>query len=687
MINYNKYLGDISDEIKASYVKVQSHLWEQFRDTISSIMRILSSQNTLTEASIEAMKKTFDTLLQFIAFRESLNKDESGDLIPQDFADKVEIVTKAFSVYFHERQKNFEDALEGLDISALEDVLSMMHKWHPFFTHIREIPIHSPGVDLAENLTLWILSKVQSYPEMVKITVNKIKDLQSNVIGQDLVNELTIGNKKECEKFYEELNAKLTILLKVNQLANHISDGFLTNIIQECLKSLDEKLEDVSRKALQILDKTPLFRSDADAFNNLYGNMISFAKIVKAAPLQSSLDLSKFSDKILNKVQDIASLASESSDIEQVKDHLIRMKTLSDYLFNFKEKIYQKIDEVLNLYRTKNGGQAALIKLGTLLNQDQGSMGSLIVSEHKCFEGYARALFNTKIRKHGLDYVLTNIHGDNIDKTLLKKRYDTFNSLYKGYIKQYLNPKMDLEPLISETFLIAGVTRQMRNQIIWDAKTRCKVPKLMACIFALWTLKNSQHYFDAENLVNKEEYLLQPHAAQVISIFRMLGIGDQIEELNNNLAQMGTGEGKSITLAVTASVLALLGFDVNCACYSEYLSQRDYTAFQSLFDSLNVLNHIHYGTFNKFCERIINQNGDIRQKVADIILNASSGPAVNNQFELRPKILLIDEADVFFGQDFFGNLYTPSSTLQNHLSVHYLTTSGVTEKPISISIR
>jgi hypothetical protein len=64
---------------------------------------------------------------------------------------------------------------------------------------------------------------------------------------------------------------------------------------------------------------------------------------------------------------------------------------------------------------------------------------------------------------------------------------------------------------------------------------------------------------------------LKPHAAQVIAIFRMLGLGTYREELKNNLVQVGTGEGKSVILAIVAAVFALLGFEVYIACYSKYL--------------------------------------------------------------------------------------------------------------------
>ena len=41
--------------------------------------------------------------------------------------------------------------------------------------------------------------------------------------------------------------------------------------------------------------------------------------------------------------------------------------------------------------------------------------------------------------------------------------------------------------------------------------------------------------------------------------------------------------GKSITLAITSIVLALLGFSVDCVCYSKYLSERDYNDFKDIF--------------------------------------------------------------------------------------------------------
>ena len=218
---------------------------------------------------------------------------------------------------------------------------------------------------------------------------------------------------------------------------------------------------------------------------------------------------------------------------------------------------------------------------------------------------------------------------------------------------------------------------------------------MLAHLFALWTLKNADFYFDADKNDRNRDFLLQPHPAQVIALFRMLSIADEERQLANNLIEIGTGEGKSVTLAVAACVFGLMGFDVSVACYSEYLSERDYESFRYIFDALNLRDRVFYGTFNQISEREINKRGSIRDSVKAIIMK-NAGASVNNLsttndntftkitsavtstvssaflpfFQpsspiIRPKILLIDEVDVFFNEDFFGNMYYPSSELQS----------------------
>ena len=90
------------------------------------------------------------------------------------------------------------------------------------------------------------------------------------------------------------------------------------------------------------------------------------------------------------------------------------------------------------------------------------------------------------------------------------------------------------------------------------------------------------------------------------------------------MIEVGTGEGKSVTLGVVSALLAQVGFEVYCVCYSQYLSDRDYKNFNRLFDKLNVSEFIHYGTIKKICEDYVNRNGNIREIINNFLLKSKS---------------------------------------------------------------
>ena len=68
-----------------------------------------------------------------------------------------------------------------------------------------------------------------------------------------------------------------------------------------------------------------------------------------------------------------------------------------------------------------------------------------------------------------------------------------------------------------------------------------KIPKIVAYVFAMWTLQNIEHHFSEEGASSTSNYLMTPHAAQVISIFRMLGLGNENKNdvaLSNHMVQI-----------------------------------------------------------------------------------------------------------------------------------------------------
>ncbi|ETN97163.1 hypothetical protein RFI_40367 [Reticulomyxa filosa] len=277
------------------------------------------------------------------------------------------------------------------------------------------------------------------------------------------------------------------------------------------------------------------------------------------------------------------------------------------------------------------------------------------------------ALFNQKIKAHGIDYVLEKIRekDDPIDTSNLKKMYDEFNTKYRQLVRDNLTEaKKDprLSTLATNVRICAGGIEQRPEDERWDTNIQNKIPEIIANIFALWTLQHAQCYHDAQGVEDQSLYLKQPYPAQVISIFRMLGVENK-NGLTNRLIQIGTGEGKSVTLAVTCCVLALLGFDVSCASYSGYLSNRDFKSFEQLFNILGVISHIHYGTFNKICERII-EGSAVCKLVENFILPGNDDEKKTVE-PIRSKILLIDEVDVFFNKNFYGGYYSAAATLRH----------------------
>jgi hypothetical protein len=78
---------------------------------------------------------------------------------------------------------------------------------------------------------------------------------------------------------------------------------------------------------------------------------------------------------------------------------------------------------------------------------------------------------------------------------------------------------------------------------------------------------------------------------------------------------------------------------------------------------------IEYTTFNKICENEINKHGNLRDIVLNLVLSdptqfTKAVKLNKDDPNQRPKILLIDEVDVFFSKDFFGNTYNTLASLK-----------------------
>jgi len=243
--------------------------------------------------------------------------------------------------------------------------------------------------------------------------------------------------------------------------------------------------------------------------------------------------------------------------------------------------------------------------------------------------------------------------------------YETVNtSLLKFYILDETRKIQDNIKALSQECIAVARNKQRDSSI--GASSKDRIPVLIAYIFALWTLTSSGTFY-RETSPRDMKVLRVPHIVQVVSIFRILAVDKhenvkQLEasHLQNHLIQIGTGEGKSVTLGVLSCILALHQLRPYCVCYSDYLSKRDREAFMELFVLLGIDNLVHYSTFEQLCNLLVNRHADVRELTTKFVCGDRSAiKGKGHNFEPTKSILLIDEVDVFFSETFFGSTYNP----------------------------
>lgn len=196
---------------------------------------------------------------------------------------------------------------------------------------------------------------------------------------------------------------------------------------------------------------------------------------------------------------------------------------------------------------------------------------------------------------------------------------------------------------------------------IWSfALVHQELGHLLGCIFALWAI------LDAKLDVPKQDEIVllnsmmfkRPHATQVLSILKLLGVDNDQEQIQNHLAQVGTGEGKSVSLGILSVVYGLLGYEVNVICYWKYLSARDYKEFRDLFITLGIDSKIKYYEINELMKKEMKFSfPNLPNEVNSFLLGVQ--PNFQSRRNAKSRILLIDEVDVFFGEKYFGKSITP----------------------------
>jgi len=595
----------------------------------------------------------------------------------------------------------FEKFLENIEQSGLEIIKKFSKE---FFDWIEVLNIYLKRFD--NEKIIFHLLKIYIIDDSIKLINNNIRELKQTYPNEHQIIEKlkcfptylkfcenTLNSFGEIKNFFSELEFENYLKSKseLDSLIKHLENQIqiLTSIkyfnalpefpkikddfYSESLNILQTKIKISHDKLIKIINAINIHTSkeDEEFINNLtyfYHKSCGLNEI-KYIFTKLIQDFEKIQEVKFDENMKKIEILSKEKKLEDISIELICQKFL---IVNYDKKEEYYNDRFLKILinSKEKVGSLGISKIGYLLDKHQ--IGRLIIQGYKIFEGFEIQLFNSRTRNHDEKYVVENleIEGVNvkeINKARLLQSYQKFKEIYENILKKNLiNIKKEsdsnLVTEIKDKFYIAksillevNKSKEIMNWMgIID-----NIPELLAYIFAEWTITNASSFFDAEDSDDRESYLLKPHPAQVISIFRILKI-DERENLDNHLVQIKTGEGKSVVLGVLSIFFALMGINVYVACYSQYLSDRDFNYFSKIFERLGIFDRINYGTFNKLCESVLTNKIDIRKSVENFIKNGIINDSGSFKSKDEINILLIDEVDVFFSKDFYGNTYSPS---------------------------
>lgn len=676
---YKKYLGVHIPEIISVYASVREMIVKGFLHYCEALANLPSIEyNQYAEQTFSDMMIYLKSSISFVEI--------VGEFFTLGEVEKARNYLQEMSRYFNENSTTFQNAFAGKNINELYNTMVISKKWDRLVQNIKQCT-------LRHELVKYLLDEIKtvmSYSDMVS-ELEKFANHLKAQLSIELISDETTKFESKRDEFFKNLmsliEAYRSICSKFHMILPSLSVGD-----RPIIENLKNKIEIISQQLLAKASRLAFSLRDADDFRMYYNHLASFHKYVRILEIDVKFTLDKAVEHILAKIVTLRQeVISPDSDVIRIADALSQMKFIAENVSMLDTQINMEIDEALKTYRNKQGA-FGLTNLTTIL--EQTDIGARIISEHSCLSGEDRRKRREKMQKQdNIDYALKELKGDDISRDVLRSSYEIFLIKYNQLKNENLkhlsmdgNKEPDVQALVAQIKYIVEPFNPGSDSFKWSANFQDQIPDLLAHIFAIWTLQNTEHYNAMRGIRAEQSYLLMPHVGQIIAIFRLLGIGYESyrtfggyrvprttsvsKNLVNNLVELGTGEGKSVVLAITACVFALVGVHIHCSCYSEVLSTRDRNDFTSVFRALGIEERIEYGTFNKLCEQSLNKQCNVRERVREMILtNQRTINTVDASRHASPKILLIDEVDVFLSNEFYGGIYTPAVCLNKEREI------------------
>ena len=312
---------------------------------------------------------------------------------------------------------------------------------------------------------------------------------------------------------------------------------------------------------------------------------------------------------------------------------LVEMGSVLVELPAFKNYTKRVMCDVLAASLQFEWGYSYLFELGLSLQRGDGDLSDdearvahMILAEFSHFKEVMTMAWNTETTQKPVEDTVGRIVGRDlfshdplpIDSKALLECFESFESMYKKLLGEYIRPNADLGSLVAKTKSVCAGLQPIPCDGGWGRTSKQKLPVILAGVFALFTICKSGESFNRmedsdEASALGDKILMKPHNIQVLTLLYMFGCGSpSSSSLESQLLQIRTGEGKSMILGAAAAVLGLLGYNVRCVCYSDYLSNRDFALFKDVFVHFGLDESVKYSKITSLSEDSTAAKGDIR---------------------------------------------------------------------------
>eukprot|EP00808_Paulinella_micropora_P015701 g27497.t1 len=445
----------------------------------------------------------------------------------------------------------------------------------------------------------------------------------------------------------------------------------------QLVRPIREKLDKSGQEALQLCKKKnfkalePIWEDLRELetaikeFSALFGDM-PVASLIKHITADIDQQFQAFYAQRNNGLSELASFIVNVIK----KTHEISQKEVQAHTD-------EQVRSCLKRYHSK----VNFFELAEILSMDEVGEGLVSSGSYPEFQAAVIKKTNDLMAKSGITsedavHRLQNKNPDVDAKTWerLKAAHGKYEAKYKELVQKHLKDSKSEVKLEQLTWKV--------KQLALTATTNDEdFPILLAHMNALWTVSSSA---GAWQLKQDEAMIKAPNVIQALTLLRLVGAdqppdsilaswgqsilgfitGSWPSKVASHLAEVETGGGKSIVLGLLATFLALLGCQVDVASYSKRLIERDEADFDQFWKLMGVRAQIRYWTLKELSSHVINERGDVRE-LTKAFLTGNERKLEGKAAPRRPRILLIDEVDVFMQKDFYGACYEQGTLIKS----------------------